>query len=277
MGDNNDMSTSQVPFDILKTTARFQAVLQSIAKFDELEVKGVVRTLLATTDQDKGFIATYHRASANVATLLELKHPMHFQAINMLARTMFELAVDIRLINAIPNGSEKMLAFVDVEKLRCARKILKFHATRPITKTDPKVYAEYVASEAKRIDAQQNALWPGPKPPKHWSGMTLPDRIAKLKAPFDELYEVTYPHLSWQVHSGLTGVVNLNAETFTTMCGYAFILAADSYREILSCMIEEFKIEKADRKIKEKLKVARVLPFTDSPEEVDRVLDALTD
>ena len=58
-------------------------------------------------------------------------------------------------------------------------------------------------------------------------------RVKLLDPLFEEIYEVHYPHLSWQVHSGLTGVVNLRAETFTVMCGQGFKLAADSYRETL--------------------------------------------
>lgn len=207
---------------------------------------------------------------------MELKHPKHFQAINMLARTMFELAVDVRLIDTIQKGSEKMIAFVDVEKLRCARKILKFHAARPITKVDPAVYSSFVAVEGQRIDALRSALWPPKTKLTHWSGMKLPDRVAQLGAPLDEIYELNYPHLSWQVHSGLTGVVNLKAETFTLMCGQSFMLAADAYQEILLAMIDEFRIEKADDKIKGKLKAARMLPFTDSPDQAKQILAALT-
>jgi hypothetical protein len=159
------MVTPVVPFDPLKTSGQFFAVLKSVAKFDELEVSGVIRSQLSPTEREKCFIAIYLRSSANAVTLMELKHQKHFQAINMLARTLFELAVDIRLINVIPQACEKMIAFIDVEKLRCARKILKFHAVRPITKVDPAVYSSFVAIEGPRIDALRTTLWP-PKTPK---------------------------------------------------------------------------------------------------------------
>ena len=97
----------------------------------------------------------------------------------------------------------------------------------------------------------------------------MSSRIKLLNPPFVEIYEVHYPHLSWQVHAGLTGIVNLKAETFTVMCGLAFKLAADCHRETLLTMIEEFKLEKANQKIKEKLKVATLLPLTDTPEQAD--------
>jgi hypothetical protein len=55
-----------------------------------------------------------------------------------------------------------------------------------------------------------------------------------------------------------------------------FMLAADSYREILSAMIEEFKIQKANTMIQGKLTAAKMLPFTDSPEQAQKLLDELT-
>jgi hypothetical protein len=267
------MAAATVPLDPAKTTGQFYAVLKGVSEFDKLEVNGVIRTLLTPSDREKCFIATYLRGSANVATLLELKWPKDFQAINMLARTLFELAVDARLINVIPKAPEKMIAFVDVEKLKCARKILKFHASHAVPKVDTSIYSSFVASEATRIGGLRSSLWPGLEKLSHWSGMNLPDRTKLLKAfPFEKLYEINYPHLSWQVHSGLTGVINLKAATFTTMCGCAFILAADSYREILLAMIEEFKIERADDKIKKKLKTAKMLPFAESREQAEQLL-----
>jgi hypothetical protein len=104
----------------------------------------------------------------------------------------------------------------------------------------------------------------------------MSSRVKLLNPPFEEIYAVHYPQLSWQVHSGLTGIVNLKAETFTVMCGQAFKLAADSYRETLLTMIEEFKLEKANPKIKEKLKVARLLPFTDTQEQRDSLQELMT-
>jgi hypothetical protein len=81
--------------------------------------------------------------------------------------------------------------------------------------------------------------------------------------------------LSWQVHSGLTGVVNLQAETFTLICGQGFKLAADSYWEILCTMIEEFRLVRGNRKIQGRMKAAKMMPFTDSPEEAQQLLREL--
>lgn len=263
-------------FDPLQTTDRFYTVVKSLSAFDKMEVRGVIQTLLSTSGRERCFIGTYYRAMANVETLLEFKQPKHFQAIAMLARGVFELAVDIRLIDVIPDSETKIREFTDVEKLRCARKVLRFKAANPAAKVDTTIYSSFVANNESRIDTAKNMLWPTKKNVSHWSGRDLPERVGLVKSPFEEIYEVNYPQLSWYVHSGLTGIVNLKAETFTLMCGCAFKLAADAYWEVLMTMIREFKIAKANEKIEGKLKAAKLLPFTDTPEEAEQVLRALT-
>lgn len=127
-----------------------------------------------------------------------------------------------------------------------------------------------------RIEVGRKLLWPNTKKLSHWSGLRISERAELLKSPFQEIYEVKYPMLSWYVHSGLTGVVNLNAETFTVLCGIAFQLAAETYRELLLTMIREFKIAKADGKIEGKLEAAKYLAFADGPEQAQKMYRHLT-
>ena len=251
-------------------------MVNSMEGFDRIEVRSVVDTLLSPSLREQCFIGTYRRVVANISTLQDLKSAKHFQAISMLARSLFELAVDIRLLDALPSGPLKMIEFVDVEKLRCARKALEFKAEHPDAKIDTASYSEFAAKNASRIDTTRALLWPNLKQLSHWSGMKLPARIKLLKSPFDEIYALHYPSLSWQVHAGLTGIVNLRAETFTLMCGQGFKLAVDSYWEVLSAMIHEFKLERANEKIKGKMKAAKLLPFTDTPEQANEILRTLT-
>jgi hypothetical protein len=265
------MATS-AQFDPLKTTERLYTMVKSLSEFDKIEVRGVIQTLLSKTDREQCFIGTYYRSVANVGTLLELKSPKHVQAICMLARALFELAVDIRLLCVVPDAPAKMIAFSDVEKLRAARKIIKFKVANPTAAIDSTIYGSFVTNNEQRINGERRTLWPKLAKVQHWSGRDLPSRIVLLKSPFDEIYEVHYPRLSWYVHSGLTGVANLEAETFTVICGNAYKLAADSYWESLLTVIHEFKIEKANEKIEMKLKAAKMLPFTDGPDQAEELL-----
>jgi hypothetical protein len=78
----------------------------------------------------------------------------------MLARSIFELAVEIRLILRNPDAAEKISVFTDLEKHRSAKQILKFPAMHP---------SYQVPANERRLMAEQDRLWTGLK--KHWSGL----------------------------------------------------------------------------------------------------------
>jgi hypothetical protein len=250
---------------------RCYTMVKSLNEFDKLEVAGLVRGLLAKTDRDNCFIGNYYRGKAHIETLLSLKSAKDLQAIAMIARGLFELAVDTKLIDAIPDAVKKIQAFSDVEKLRAARKIVKYKAANPAAAVDASVHDSFITNEAKRIEAERNAVWPGVKKLTHWSGLDLSQRVALLKAPFDEIYEVEYPELSWYVHSGLTGFVNLKPESFNMLAAKQNKLAGECFIVLLTAIIDEFGIDKADAKKKNKLKLAKLYPFADDPEERARM------
>jgi hypothetical protein len=263
--------------EALQNVSKFHSSLKSLYEFDRIEVFGVITTLLAKTDEDNCFIGTYLRTRGNIETLLEITNAKHFQAVAMVSRALFELAVDVRLMDQIPNGIEKMLAAVEVEKLRCARKAVAFKTANPTADIDP-IFQSFAQLQGPRIDTKHRTLWPSKKDPsklsivKHWTGLDLSARIKLLKAPFEQIYELNYPRLSWYVHPGLTGVVNVSSETFTLVCSLAFKLAADAYWEVLKAVIQRFKIEKANKKIHQQMKVAQLLPFSEDSEQEQALL-----
>lgn len=252
------------------------AVVKSIRAFDKLELAGIVSSVAALkpTDRESCFLATYYRTAGIVDSLLRLDNARHFQAAAMCARSLFELAVDIKLVDKIPNGWMKMVFFVEVEKLRCARQMIAFAKANPNRPTDVLSQTEFVAKNEMRIDQNRRTLWPTKKPNsrrlpdlKHWSELTLAERTELLGEPFDATYKFQYPRLSWYVHSGLTGVVNLPAEFFPTVHGYALVMAIACYSQILESIIHVMKIDIAHDKIHKALKLATLLPFSKSPED----------
>ena len=86
---------------------RCYTMLKSLNEFDKLEIAGVVRGLLAKTDRDNCFIGNYYRGKAHIETLLSLKSAKDLQAIAMVARGLFELAVDTKLIRCHPGRGEE--------------------------------------------------------------------------------------------------------------------------------------------------------------------------
>jgi hypothetical protein len=270
------MATITISNDPQKNVEQLFAMLKSVSEFDEIEVRGIITAIISPTEREQCFQLIYHRCVANVASLKILTNRQHFQAISMITRNMFELVLDIKLINVIPNAVPKMIGFIDVEKARCARKIIKFKVVHPTIQRDVSIYQSFIAHEGVRIDAMKATLWPGVKRLEHWSNKSLKDRAALLGTKYDEIYEVEQPRLSWQVHSGLAGISYQKMESYTALCGVAIASCTDSYEGILLSVIEEFKISKADDKIKGKLKAAKLAAFAKDQAEADLIYRQLT-
>jgi hypothetical protein len=169
-----------------------------------------------------------------------------------------------------------MAAFSDVEKLRTARRIVAFKKSHPDALVDQN-YEKFADSEGTRIDASRTAMWPGIKNTdlRHWAHLNLAERAVKVGGELEELHAVYYPQLSLYVHSGLTGIVNISKEGFQALAGVTFNVIIKSHIAILAELIREYKLSSANEKIKEKMDLARTLPFTSSPEEAKALAYAL--
>jgi hypothetical protein len=99
------------PTDKLREeSARFFATLTSLNEFDKIEMRNVIPGLIEPTQREICFTANYYRAFANVESILALNHAKHIQGIASAARAFFEIAVDVALIDKVPQGPEKMVA-----------------------------------------------------------------------------------------------------------------------------------------------------------------------
>lgn len=271
----NCADTDESATHLREEPARFFSTITSLNNFDNLEVRNVIRGVIDPTQREVCFIGNYYRAFANIESILALNHVKHVQAVAASARGLFEIAVDVALIDRIAQGPEKMIAFVDVEKLRSAQTIIDFKTSNPDAKVDTSIFEQFIAVESCRILALRDSLWPKGHHVQHWSLMKMAKRVKQLGTPFDELYAVEYPRLSWYVHSGLTGVTNLKQESFELMAGIAFTIAVGSYMKILTAVIREFQLDKADPKILDRMDYAKMAPWTDSEQQAGELWQEL--
>lgn len=146
----------------------------------------------------------------------------------------------------------------------------------PTAAVSENIYADFITRNAARIEREAMALWPDALNVHHWSGKKFENRIALVGAPLDEIYAVNYPQLSWYGHSGFTGILNLEMDAFHRLAGVSFTVAIHSYIDILGAMIKEFKINKANERIENLMKLARMLPFTDGPLQEQALRQALS-
>ena len=142
------------------TAPRIFAGLTSMMQFDELEIRNVVRGIIAPTDREKCFIFIYWRTAAHAMSLSKLNSHQHFQAITMIARNLFELSVDLKLIDIVHGWRRKIDRVCGSRELSRCGKIVRFKQKHPTSRVDDSLYQSYIASEGTRIEATKARLWP---------------------------------------------------------------------------------------------------------------------
>jgi hypothetical protein len=193
------------------------------------------------------------------------------------ARALFELAVEIPLIDKIEDGPEKHRVFSDVELLRTARQIVGFHATGKAEEPLGHlwVYEKFIADNGARIDIEAKATWPTNRQPNHWSAMKLPKRVLLVGAPFEEIYNIHYAELSWYTHPGVGAIAKFDASVYPLVCGKAYGIAIRCYVEILKFMIKELALLESDSLIDKNLEFAGMRALATDPAEATHLREAL--
>ena len=100
--------------------------IKSLNELDQQAIRNVVEGILNPTLLEIYFRLNYHRAVINIELLLTptLAHTKQFQAINMLTRSIFETAVELKLLATLPGAAAKAQIFAELEKLEAAAKLL---------------------------------------------------------------------------------------------------------------------------------------------------------
>jgi Family of unknown function (DUF5677) len=218
----------------------------------------VVSAQLGLTERENCFLASYHREGLDLKSAITLNDARHFPAVAKIARGLFELAVEIRLIYVIPDAVPKMVAFQRLERLKAAQKAVAFASTHTLEfSIDLSPYRAFIAANQVAIEAEAIKFW-GNLKATHWTKKDLSKRAALLGKPFEEIYESLYKILSWHVHPGIAGIVNMKPETFPYLFGISCQIAARSYEEILRAVIKEFRISAGTPDIDNKLTFAKL-------------------
>jgi hypothetical protein len=254
--------------DALELNRAFTS-MKSVYDCDGMNVRNLIDGILAKTPREKLLTLSYHRVVLNIETLIVLTDARHFQAILMLARAILEATVELKLVPRDADSANKVQAFMDLEKLRSARKNIavddKFSDTAP----DEEVMRTFVQKREAQIQETAKELWPDEKISdiQHWTLLKLPERCASLGRDFETLYHVHYAELSWYAHGSTTGVANMDGNALSMGCGVGYHVATSCFTHILETMIDEFKLLVIDDKLKKKIKFAAMMHYTDNQTE----------
>jgi hypothetical protein len=224
----------------------FHAALRNLDKLERDDFREVIKSLFNPTLRERYITVNYQRAAFNVDMMVAIKDTKQFQTLSLLARTIFELAVEIKSIIRDADAAKKIELFSKMEVLRSSRRIVEFTGGGPEARRYQQ-QADFIAKYGAQIDADEAAMWP-PNPTKskkqvikHWTKKDIRQRAKDLGDPFDRIYDVHYAQLSWMTHSGVVSPLNMTSAWVASFVSVVYSIAIDSYVEILEMLVSQFK------------------------------------
>jgi hypothetical protein len=210
--------------------------LHRLWEFDSEHLIPKFGPLFASQD-GRGLAALLLRTHSNVESLLCFKDVKHFQAIAILARTILELSVDIRLSQGSEEFANRLYWFSRLEHLRVCRRLKRIAADNGFLDA-PEMTTMLSAMEnaSDEILAKAAALWPNFSDPfkiKHWSGLNLEQRASLAGHPFSRVYALWHIQMSWLNHGGTTGILELTPVALATDCTRNLSIVVELYETVL--------------------------------------------
>lgn len=207
-------------------------------------------------DQRRAILAGLHyRIQGFCKTVILLKSAAHQQSITSAERSVLELYIDMRLLseNVLDDGVDRFATFIDVQKLKAARRVVRFFGENPTLDTRPS-YAEsqrdFIRDWEALTEAKAKILWGKntagkPALPEHWSEMNLPDRAARLGKDVELTVIRGYDSRNFAIHTGLAGVMYLEKTHFEMLCALGLQTIGECALEAQKIVGKEFELSKA--------------------------------
>lgn len=227
---------------LMMANASFEGVRVALSYW-QFHLWPVLRTFLRPTEREETFMSLLNRAVACLASLRRLNESVHVQCVCAATRSLFEIGVDLALLytDQTDVSIERMKAFRRAELYRVAKKQVDYYAVN--------VRPDYfnieqqrllVADQAERDEIERliELYWGRNRAgdlnrPKHWSAFGDARGRAHAVSPvWEERYVRQYHTLSWYIHPGLVGIVELPREHFDAFNSTAYHLATEI---ILDC------------------------------------------
>ena len=230
-------------------------------------LKGALAT--GSSDKEKAVAGCYYRAYAWMATLAILREPIHFQAVAVGARSLFEIWADMKLLVEDSTGEsvERYHAFPKVERFRAAKKIVEFSDANPALKVECAHQRALVVdlSRQQEIEALAVKFWGKDKKghpiyPPHWSGRDLATRIPPGDLEAKRIYSEHYPRLSWYVHSGSAGYAALDEGALRSCFALSHIMAQRASLGSIELVAKEMKIMQAVNWLPDAIEKTKLVP-----------------
>ncbi|MBY0495868.1 MAG: hypothetical protein K2Y23_16785 [Cyanobacteria bacterium] len=160
------------------------------------------------------------------------------------------------------------MTHVDVQKLKAARRVVKFYAENPDLDQKPSYsvpHQEFLGKWADLTMQKAEILWGKDKKdkiilPDHWSGLNLPERAEKIDKAMQDRVAQGYDMRNFAVHTGLAGVVNFEKAHLEMQCALSLKDVGECAAGAIKIVGQEFHLYKAMPDFFERLEELENIP-----------------
>jgi len=222
--------------------------------------------ILAPSQKEKILISIYRSIHCWMKAVALLNHPVYFQTVATVARSIFELVLDIKLIvdDKIENGPKKFKEFSKIEKFRIIQEFAEFQRKNPDMKSSRVSPKRMEIASDKNKEKEMDILaqlWGKPrKDIRHWSGLAIKKRAQEAGKQYEMFYYESFGLLSIYVHSGLVGIINMSGDGLRAVYGNSTSIIHDMFLTAISMVAKEFKFDKAMPEFEEWMKKLDSVP-----------------
>ena len=231
--------------------------LKEAVGFVQSRVIGILDGQINLSQQEEAVLGIFLRIHALACSLVRLNQKIDFNAVAVIARTLFELLLDIKLLSS-PNIKQKELdrffAFSEIDRFRKARRIVDLQNKHPelvnnslLDSTKRKEFVEKTGVK-DAIELKVDDLWGRNKKeklnwPNHWSGSTIKKR-AEINGPlYEQEYLEVYSLLSSYAHGGSSAYSGLSQKALESVYGISLEYARKMYIESLLICSDFFNLK----------------------------------
>ena len=184
--------------------------------------------------------------------------------LNSVARSVFELVLDLKILAADHSTADKFFVFARVSKFRKVEQLVSFLDEHPTVDRANHQHAISFATDAQRQDeVEQECLlhWGTnskgkPNWPKHWSGKDSWERAVQAVVEFAEIYRSQFFLQSYHVHSGPAGIQHLSRDALICSFGIAHRLIQQLAATATEIIGDEFHLFDTNLELRDKLRRA---------------------
>lgn len=232
--------------------------LKEAVDFVQSRIIGTLNGQLNLSKQEQSVLGIFFRIHALTCSLIRLNHKIDFNAVAIIARTIFELLLDIKMLSATTirqQDLDRFISFPDVDRFRKASKIVSLQKQHPYLADNSLLNSakrkEFVEAPGKcdTIKAKVEELWGRNKKgkliwPDNWSGSSIRKQAEYFGPVYEQEYLEIYSLLSSYTHGGSSAYFGLSGQALESVYGISLEYARKMYIESLIICSEMFNLKK---------------------------------